>query len=139
VYLLLTTAFFSFCCCFLFISSTYFLLSLTNHLSPHGPATRTQPSICFASLNLKCSLKYSYNLHYFIYFYSDEQRWISGIPLQVLLPQTSQYITYEGSLTQPQCQETVTWVIFNKPIYITERQVSYLYVLKKIKTSLLRN
>ncbi|XP_060586763.1 carbonic anhydrase-related protein 10-like, partial [Ruditapes philippinarum] len=60
-----------------------------------------------------------------------EQRWISGIPLQVLLPQTSQYITYEGSLTQPQCQETVTWVIFNKPIYITERQLLLLRNINK--------
>lgn len=30
-----------------------------------------------------------------------------------------QYITYEGSLTEPGCYETVTWIILNKPIYMT--------------------
>lgn len=30
-----------------------------------------------------------------------------------------QYITYEGSLTEPGCYETVTWMILNKPIYMT--------------------
>jgi len=52
---------------------------------------------------------------------------VSGLPLQVLLPNTQQYITYEGSLTQPQCQETVTWIIFNKPIYILESQVALMF------------
>ena len=40
-----------------------------------------------------------------------------------LLPETSGYITYEGSMTEPGCQETVTWVIMNRPIYITPQQV----------------
>lgn len=40
-----------------------------------------------------------------------------------LLPPTDDYITYEGSLTEPGCHETVTWVIPNKPIYITVEQV----------------
>ena len=30
-----------------------------------------------------------------------------------------QYLTYDGSLTQPACHETVQWIILNKPIYIT--------------------
>lgn len=29
------------------------------------------------------------------------------------------YMTYEGSLTQPSCQETVQWIILNRPIYMT--------------------
>lgn len=29
------------------------------------------------------------------------------------------YMTYEGSLTEPGCYETVTWIILNKPIYMT--------------------
>jgi len=29
------------------------------------------------------------------------------------------YLTYDGSLTQPACHETVQWIILNKPIYIT--------------------
>lgn len=60
-----------------------------------------------------------------------DQKWISGLPLHVLLPQTPQYITYEGSLTQPQCQETVTWVIFNKPIYITRDQLLQIQNINK--------
>ncbi|VDN07386.1 unnamed protein product [Thelazia callipaeda] len=40
-----------------------------------------------------------------------------------LLPQTENYITYEGSLTFPGCFETVTWVIMNNPIYITKEDL----------------
>ncbi|XP_052286944.1 carbonic anhydrase-related protein 10-like [Dreissena polymorpha] len=60
-----------------------------------------------------------------------QQHRVHGLPLSVLLPQTKEYITYEGSLTQPQCQETVTWVIFNKPIYITEQQLTQLRNVNK--------
>uniref|UniRef100_A0A8R1IKN6 Alpha-carbonic anhydrase domain-containing protein n=2 Tax=Caenorhabditis japonica TaxID=281687 RepID=A0A8R1IKN6_CAEJA len=41
-----------------------------------------------------------------------------------LLPKTTHYVTYEGSLTFPGCHETVTWVILNNPIYITNDDVS---------------
>lgn len=43
--------------------------------------------------------------------------------LSEILPSTMTYLTYEGSLTQPGCQETVTWVILNKPLYISTYQV----------------
>ncbi|XP_050416723.1 putative carbonic anhydrase-like protein 1 [Patella vulgata] len=43
--------------------------------------------------------------------------------LSRLLPPTDYYITYEGSLTHPGCYETVTWVILNKPIYISKKQI----------------
>ncbi|KAJ6215732.1 hypothetical protein RDWZM_010232 [Blomia tropicalis] len=39
-----------------------------------------------------------------------------------LLPTLKQYVTYEGSLTQPACHETVQWVILNRPIYISAYQ-----------------
>jgi len=35
-----------------------------------------------------------------------------------LLPSLRHYITYEGSLTQPSCVETVQWIISNKPLYM---------------------
>lgn len=38
-------------------------------------------------------------------------------------------MTYEGSTTMPACQETVTWVVMNKPIYITKQQ---LHALRKL-------
>uniref|UniRef100_A0A1I7XAK1 Alpha-carbonic anhydrase domain-containing protein n=1 Tax=Heterorhabditis bacteriophora TaxID=37862 RepID=A0A1I7XAK1_HETBA len=36
-----------------------------------------------------------------------------------LLPYTRDYVTYEGSMTSPGCDETVTWIIINQPIHIT--------------------
>jgi len=35
-------------------------------------------------------------------------------------------MTYEGSMTIPGCWETVTWIIMNKPIYITMKELSAL-------------
>jgi len=48
---------------------------------------------------------------------------VSGLPIDKLLPRTDQYMTYSGSLTQPGCRETVTWIILNKPTYISHKQV----------------
>lgn len=41
--------------------------------------------------------------------------------MQELMPSEArrQYLTYEGSLTQPSCQETVQWILLNKPVYMT--------------------
>uniref|UniRef100_A0A0N5AR35 Alpha-carbonic anhydrase domain-containing protein n=1 Tax=Syphacia muris TaxID=451379 RepID=A0A0N5AR35_9BILA len=39
------------------------------------------------------------------------------------LPRSTDYITYEGSLTYPGCYETVTWVLMNNPIYIREEDL----------------
>lgn len=47
------------------------------------------------------------------------------LSISSMLPHTDDFITYEGSLTQPGCQETVTWILFNKPIYITLRHVGH--------------
>jgi len=33
-------------------------------------------------------------------------------------------MTYEGSTTHPGCWETAIWLILNKPIYITAREVN---------------
>ncbi|ROT71739.1 putative carbonic anhydrase-like protein 2 [Penaeus vannamei] len=48
---------------------------------------------------------------------------VERLSVRGLLPSTENYMTYEGSLTQPPCHETVTWVVLNKPIYITKQQV----------------
>lgn len=48
---------------------------------------------------------------------------ITHISVQGILPDTSQFMTYEGSTTMPGCHETVTWIVLNKPIYITKNEV----------------
>ncbi|XP_052821636.1 putative carbonic anhydrase-like protein 1 isoform X3 [Octopus bimaculoides] len=54
--------------------------------------------------------------------FKGEKRNISQVLLADIIPKTDHYMTYEGSLTQPGCQETVTWIILNKPIYVTKIQ-----------------
>ena len=44
---------------------------------------------------------------------------IKNFNLNDLLPSTDAYMTYEGSVTFPGCWETVTWIVFNKPIYVS--------------------
>ncbi|CAK1578944.1 unnamed protein product [Parnassius mnemosyne] len=41
---------------------------------------------------------------------------------KLVSPNTDLYYTYAGSLTSPQCNEVVTWIIFPETIYITEAQ-----------------
>lgn len=41
-----------------------------------------------------------------------------------MLPDIKYYMTYEGSTTHPGCWETTVWIVLNKPIYITKREVS---------------
>lgn len=48
---------------------------------------------------------------------------VNRLSVRGLLPETDYYMTYDGSTTAPACYETVTWIIINKPIYITKQQV----------------
>lgn len=34
------------------------------------------------------------------------------------MPSTDHYMTYSGSLTQPGCWESVTWIVPNRPLYL---------------------
>jgi carbonic anhydrase len=43
-----------------------------------------------------------------------------------MLPDTEHFMTYEGSTTHPGCWETTIWIIFNKPIYITNQAMHML-------------
>ncbi|KAG8223800.1 hypothetical protein J437_LFUL001521, partial [Ladona fulva] len=47
---------------------------------------------------------------------------VRRLSVRGLLPETDFYMTYDGSTTAPACHETVTWVVLNKPIYITKQQ-----------------
>ncbi len=50
----------------------------------------------------------------------------SPLKLKELMPQnTNSFYRYQGSLTTPQYNEIVTWTVFKKPIFVSERQVSY--------------
>ncbi|XP_050411896.1 carbonic anhydrase-related protein 10 [Patella vulgata] len=52
--------------------------------------------------------------------YKGQSIRIEALNIKDLLPRSNYYVTYEGSFTQPGCQETVTWIIPNKPIYISK-------------------
>lgn len=49
---------------------------------------------------------------------------VRNLNLSELLPETSQFVAYEGSLTQPGCHESVIWLVLNRPIYISPANVS---------------
>ncbi|KFD65885.1 hypothetical protein M514_07031 [Trichuris suis] len=55
----------------------------------------------------------------------------SSLSIHYLLPETSQYVTYEGSLTFPGCHESVTWLIMNKPVYINHKDLKMLRELQR--------
>ncbi|KAH9505699.1 Carbonic anhydrase- protein 10 [Bulinus truncatus] len=59
----------------------------------------------------------------------DSKAQVRGISMDYLLPKTTEYVTYEGSLTQPGCYETVTWILLNKPLRISKEQLSAMRVL----------
>ncbi len=46
-----------------------------------------------------------------------------------LLPDTEGLMTYEGSSTRPGCEEGVTWVIMNRPIYVSSLEMAQLRML----------
>ncbi|CAH8857108.1 unnamed protein product [Trichobilharzia szidati] len=55
---------------------------------------------------------------------------LNGLILDAILPSILQYMTYQGSLPFPACYETVTWIILNQPIIITETQLKSLRKLR---------
>ncbi|EZA57846.1 Carbonic anhydrase-related protein [Ooceraea biroi] len=58
---------------------------------------------------------------------------IKRFGVRELLPDTKHYMTYDGSTTMPACHETTTWIILNKPIYITKQQASIaLHALRQL-------
>ncbi|XP_076315437.1 putative carbonic anhydrase-like protein 2 [Tachypleus tridentatus] len=61
--------------------------------------------------------------------FKGQQAVLNSFSVRELLPDTPFYTTYEGSLTMPGCHETVTWLVMNKPIYITVQQ---LYALRQL-------
>ncbi|XP_023322037.1 putative carbonic anhydrase-like protein 1 [Eurytemora carolleeae] len=56
---------------------------------------------------------------------------VGFISLADILPRTDDFITYEGSTTFPGCWETVTWIVFNKPVYISQHDIDAFRRLKQ--------
>lgn len=63
--------------------------------------------------------------------YGGDSRPMKAVDVKGFLPRDGpgEYVTYEGSTTEPGCQETVTWILVNRPIYATEKQ---LHSLRKL-------
>lgn len=55
---------------------------------------------------------------------SDDAYLLTGLNIEEIYPETSSFITYDGSMTIPPCFETATWILMNKPVYLTRMQVS---------------
>ncbi|XP_064609368.1 carbonic anhydrase-related protein 10-like [Liolophura sinensis] len=58
---------------------------------------------------------------------------LHALEIQKIIPQTEFYMTYHGSFTQPGCEEVVTWVLLNKPLYFSREQMNALRKLTKIQ------
>ncbi|XP_061184536.1 putative carbonic anhydrase-like protein 2 isoform X2 [Saccostrea echinata] len=58
---------------------------------------------------------------------------IIGFTLNDLIPNTTEYMTYEGSLTIPGCQESVTWIIYNKPVYLSTDQMKLFQTIPQMR------
>lgn len=55
--------------------------------------------------------------------YKGDSVVLKALSVHELLPNTSALITYEGSLTAPGCEETATWILLNRPLYVSSQQV----------------
>lgn len=53
-----------------------------------------------------------------LFLVSDCLRWIDQQDL------SRHYYTYKGSLTTPPFFESVTWIVYRSPIYVSKRQVA---------------
>jgi carbonic anhydrase len=54
---------------------------------------------------------------------------LDAVPMQALLPSnTARYITYEGSLTTPQCDEVVRFLLMNGGITATQDEINYIKI-----------
>ena len=65
--------------------------------------------------------------------YRGQSHPVNNMNLAEILPDTEHYMTYEGSTTYPGCWETVTWIVMNKPIYISRQAGIYINQLKSFK------
>ncbi|KAI4555780.1 hypothetical protein MJT46_014403 [Ovis ammon polii x Ovis aries] len=67
--------------------------------------------------------------------YKNDAYLLQGLNIEELYPETSSFITYDGSMTIPPCYETAKWIIMNKPVYITRMQMHSLRLLSQNQPS----
>uniref|UniRef100_A0A8B9MFG4 Carbonic anhydrase-related protein 10 n=1 Tax=Accipiter nisus TaxID=211598 RepID=A0A8B9MFG4_9AVES len=67
--------------------------------------------------------------------YKNDAYLLQGLNIEELYPETSSFITYDGSMTIPPCYETASWIIMNKPVYITRMQMHSLRLLSQNQPS----
>ncbi|XP_077152351.1 carbonic anhydrase 4 [Ranitomeya variabilis] len=64
---------------------------------------------------------------------------VSKVKLQDLIPRDLKvFYRYEGSLTTPECDETVTWTVFAEPIELSKAQIDAFYGSLKYGDNLLQ-
>ncbi|KAJ8297385.1 hypothetical protein KUTeg_023916 [Tegillarca granosa] len=61
---------------------------------------------------------------------SEEQVPVKELYVRSLIPSSPNFMTYEGSLTYPGCYETVTWIIMNRPIFVSNDQMQSFRMLR---------
>ncbi|XP_061611743.1 carbonic anhydrase-related protein 10a isoform X3 [Phyllopteryx taeniolatus] len=67
--------------------------------------------------------------------YKNDAYLLTGLNIEEIYPDTSSFITYDGSMTIPPCFETATWILMNKPVYVTRMQMHSLRLLSQNQPS----
>ncbi|XP_061665721.1 carbonic anhydrase-related protein 10a isoform X2 [Syngnathoides biaculeatus] len=67
--------------------------------------------------------------------YKNDAYLLTGLSIEEIYPDTSSFITYDGSMTIPPCFETATWILMNKPVYVTRMQMHSLRLLSQNQPS----
>ncbi|KAK5606134.1 Carbonic anhydrase- protein 10 [Crenichthys baileyi] len=70
-----------------------------------------------------------------IHHLSHDAYLLTGLNIEEIYPETNSFITYDGSMTIPPCFETATWILMNKPVYLTRMQMHSLRLLSQNQPS----
>ena len=66
-----------------------------------------------------------------IYFVAGETKAIDGLKIANLMPDNKkQFYFYDGSLTTPECNQAVKWIVFKDEICISALQVCFNFFKK---------
>ncbi|MGH0147574.1 UNVERIFIED_CONTAM: hypothetical protein FKN15_010867 [Acipenser sinensis] len=107
-------------------------LSMSDNFRPAQPLNNRciRTNINFSVQGKDCPNNRAQKLQY-----RDDAYLLQGLNIEELYPETSSFITYDGSMTIPPCFETATWILMNKPVYITRMQMHSLRLLSQNQPS----